>query len=383
VSLDAFGEGERIADLTGLAVGERMLLAWVTYFDDGAAALRRKGSRPSSKAASPGAEPSKQGASVLVRPLDKDGEALGPAKVVSVKAVSSGGVALARASGSGSEVGLAWVGIDGGVGQVFVTRLSDTGDKQAQRMVSHSKTGCSDVGIATVTDGFVVAWVESKEPKTEVFVAKVGKDLARVGAERRVAEAKGEASDVRVVRRGDDVLVVWNDARKDGDGGVAAARLLTADLTVRGDPAVVVSATHHPRGLELSPFGDGVEVAWVEDGPSSGNAPTRSLFRARLDASTRSSAGKVAVPAIVDPTSVALDCDRVCRVVAPVDEHGELALYAFSFDGTQQELAPKRLFSIAGASTEDTSPILVNDWLFFAEDNMRGGGRIRKAKLAW
>ncbi len=80
---------------------------------------------------------------------------------------------------------------------------------------------------------------------------------------------------------------------------------------------------------------------------------------------------------------MALDCDRVCRVVAPVDEHGELALYGFSFDRTGSDVAPQRLFSITGVSTEDTSPVLVNDWLFFAEDNLRGGGRIRKAKLAW
>ena len=39
--------------------------------------------------------------------------------------------------------------------------------------------------------------------------------------------------------------------------------------------------------------------------------------------------------------------------------------------------------SLTGVSTEDTSPVLVKNWLFFAEDNLRGGGRIRKAKLAW
>jgi len=89
---------------------------------------------------------------------------------------------------------------------------------------------------------------------------------------------KGEASDVRVVRRGDDVLVVWNEGRKDGGGGVAAARLLTSDLTVRGDPAVVVSAPRHPRGLELSSFGDGVEVAWSKTRRWPGARPTELCF---------------------------------------------------------------------------------------------------------
>src|SRR5258708_40182613 len=33
VSLDAFGEGDRIADLAALPLTDRILLAWVTYFD--------------------------------------------------------------------------------------------------------------------------------------------------------------------------------------------------------------------------------------------------------------------------------------------------------------------------------------------------------------
>jgi hypothetical protein len=89
------------------------------------------------------------------------------------------------------------------------------------------------------------------------------------------------------------------------------------------------------------------------------------------------------VQAALDPTSVALDCDRICRVVVPVADHGELALYGFWYDGSQGPGTPQHLFSFSGVSTEDTSPVLVGDWLFFAEDNLHGGGRIRKVKLAW
>jgi hypothetical protein len=34
-------------------------------------------------------------------------------------------------------------------------------------------------------------------------------------------------------------------------------------------------------------------------------------------------------------------------------------------------------------SIEDVNPVMGRDWLFFAEDNLRGGGRVRKARLAW
>ena len=58
-----------------------------------------------------------------------------------------------------------------------------------------------------------------------------------------------------------------------------------------------------------------------------------------------------------------------------------LALATASEGGAPPPAA--RLTSIAGVSTEDTNPVIARDWLFFAEDNLRGGGRIRKAKLAW
>jgi hypothetical protein len=408
ISLDSFGEGERIADLSAISVGDRILLGWVTYFDEGSAALRgKKTGRSSPKTPAAATETTKLGASVVVRALDKDAEALGPPKVVSFKGVSAGGIAFARGAALRSdallakgtrgeaapakgapprgEVALAWVGKDAGLGQVFLTKLSDDGDKLAQKMITHAKTSCSDVGVAAVSDGFVAAWIESSEAKTEIVATKVSRDFSRVGPERRLAESKGEASDVRVTSLGDEVLVLWSEARDQGDGGIGAARLTVADMTVHGDPALVLSAPRHPRGIDLSRFGEGVELGWVEDaplGPADAGAPTRSLFLAHLDAMAKSPSGRAAVPVLADPSSVAVDCERVCRVVVPAGERGELALYGFSYDGTTPSPL-RRIASLAGVSTEDTSPVLVKDWLFFAEDNLRGGGRIRKAKLAW
>jgi hypothetical protein len=89
------------------------------------------------------------------------------------------------------------------------------------------------------------------------------------------------------------------------------------------------------------------------------------------------------VPVPADPSSVAIDCERVCRVIVPVAERGELAIYGFSDDGANKSPFARRIASFSGVSTEDTSPVIVKDWLFFAEDNLHGGGRIRKARLAW
>src|SRR5947207_719416 len=76
VSLDAFGEGDRIADLAALRVGDRTLLAWVTYWDPNPLPVS-KSPRARSSAQAPSPVTSKQGASVMVRALDQAAEPLG------------------------------------------------------------------------------------------------------------------------------------------------------------------------------------------------------------------------------------------------------------------------------------------------------------------
>jgi len=381
LSLGAFPEGERIADLAAVAVDDRILLAWVTYFDDGAASARRGRSAGRARAKAPAsAEPPNKGASVMVRLLDKNGDPFAQPYVISTKAVSIGGVAVAPSSGTRHDVGLAWVGKDNGVGQVFVTRVSPAGEK-TQRMITRSKVGCSDVALTAAGPGWIAAWVETHEDKAEIFAAQIGRDLGKVGVERRIAESRGEASNLRVIARGDEVLAAWSEVRSEGEGGIFVARLLAADLSVRGDPVVVAPTLRHALGLEAALLGEGAAIGWVEEGPVGSSA--RAAFLASVDSAPRGPSERISAVVAADPSSIALDCDRVCHVVVPGAERGELVLYGFSYDSSRKPEVPVRLAAVAGVSTEDVSPVLVKDWLFFAEDNLRGRGRIRKAKLAW
>jgi hypothetical protein len=384
VALGALAEGERIADLAVLAQSDRFLLAWVTYFDGGGPPMRAAARGGAKQASAPPAQ--QRGASVVVRALDAEGEAIGAANIISVKADSIGGVSLAAASSGQGEAGLAWVGKDAGVGQVFVTRLSRSGEKQAQRMLTRSKEGCSDVALVGHKDGFIVAFVDSRDGGPGVYLAKVGKDLQRLGPERLVSRAKGEASDVRMLARGDELIVAWAEARQNPElYGIFVARALASDLTLRGDPTRVVLAPRHAKGIELGALDDGVALGWVEDsatgGAATANVP-RTAALIRLDAALRGNAEPIRVALPVQPSSLALDCDRPCRVVVAGSEADELTFYGFLFDGKLPQPAA-RLASIPAVSTEDTNPVVARDWLFFAEDNLHGAGRIRKAKLAW
>jgi len=384
-SLDAFGEGERIADLAAVPLGDRILLAWVTYFDPNPLQTA-KPPRARGSAQPPAPAASAQGASVTVRAIDKAGDPAGLPTVVSMKAESVGGVALAAKGGPREDVALAWVGKDGGVGQVFLTQLSTSGEKQTQRMLTHSKGGCSDVTLASTQSGWLVGWIDSHDGLADINVAKVGKDFARIGTEHRVAQIKGEASELHLVIRGDDVVLAWNEVRADAAlSGIFATRLASTDLAVRGDSVRVVPAATHARGLDVSALEDGVVVAWTEEAPSGKTeTPTkRTVVLARLDSSLRLVGEPVRPLLTSDPSSVVLDCDRTCRVVVPGADQGQLAFYGFAYEGGRTANPPARLAVIPQASTEDVSPVLVRDWLFFAEDNLHGGGRLRRAKIVW
>jgi hypothetical protein len=392
LALGAFAEGERIADLAVLPQADRYLLAWVTYFDGGApstspqprtAGKKAPAPKTTQKATPPGQKP---GATVAVRALDQEGETLGEAIVISVKGVSIGGVSLAPSASAGGEAALAWVGKDAGISQVFVTRLSRNGEKQAQRMVTRTKEGCSDVALVRHKDGFIVAYVDLRDGKAGVYLAKLGKNLEPVGAERVVARAIGDASDVRMLARGDELIVAWAETRQNPEAyGVFTARLLSADLSLRADPTRVVLSAQHTKGVELGTFGDGVVLGWLEEphaDPAATQLASRAVALARLDPQLRPMAEPVRVSLPGRASSLSFECDSACRVVVAGAEGDDLAFYGFFFEGAVPPSAA-RIASIPSVSTEDTNPVVARDWLFFAEDNLHGAGRIRKAKLAW
>ena len=262
LSLDAFADGDRIADLTALAVEPQVLLAWVTYVDPGGGPSPKESQKRGGKGSPISARPT-MGATVSVRPLDPKLEPMAAPKVISAKADAAGGVSLAP-SANGDELALAWVGKDAGVSQVFLTRLSRAGEKQAQKMLTHAKGDCSDVALAKLGTGWVVAWVEQDANSATLYAAKVGRDLQRTSAEQVIARAKGEASQVRLMTRGDDVLLAWNETQGDSFSGVYAARLAADTVSLRSDPVRLAVSPGRVHGLRVAGFGEGLVLAWLE-----------------------------------------------------------------------------------------------------------------------
>jgi hypothetical protein len=351
-----------------------MLLAWVTYVDQVADQGKK---RP------PSTGPT---ANVVVRALNERGEPARPATTISSRAESLGGVAIAAAAG-GTEACVAWTGIDQGRAQVFLTRVGLDGQKQGQRMISRGKGTASDVAIASAADGWIVAWVETRDQEVEVHAAKASSKLDKFGTDRVVTHHAGDASEVRVVVRGDDVLLAWADARASlGSSDLYTARLALSDLGWRGDEAKLSSKPDHARGLRLAARGDDVLIAWIEKPPvERSSAPVSfAAVMARLDASGRLRTSPVRVPLTAAAGSIGVGCDgTVCKVALASAGGDALHLSGFVWDPAGPVPSPRKIASFDRVATEDVSINVLAEWLFFAEDNLKGEGRIRKLRVGW
>jgi hypothetical protein len=293
---------------------------------------------------------------------------------------------MATAAGA-AEVGVAWTGIDQGRSQVFLTRVGPDGQKKGQRMVSRAKGSASDVALAAVADGWIAAWVETRDGEVEVRATKVSRALDKVGAERVVTHHPGDASEVRVIVRGEEILLVWADARAgQGSSDVYTARLALSDLGWRGDEARLTSESDHARGLRVAARGDDVLLAWIETPPVERPSvlPLSAAVIAQIDSWGRLRASPRRVPADATAGSVGIGCDGSdCRVVLGSAGPDTLDLSGFVWNGSGTIPRPARIASFERVATEDVSLNVLGEWIFFAEDNLQGGGRIRKLRVAW
>jgi hypothetical protein len=214
----------------------------------------------------------------------------------------------------------------------------------------------------------------------------VNRELERIGDEHKIAETKGEASEVRLASEPSQVVLAWSEARdEEGTSGIFAARLAGDDLSLRAESARILPASRTASSLQLLRFQNGLVFGWVETA-----GPARGVALAWVDASFRGLPQPKVLAVPIEASSLAIDCgdlrsspSSTCRGVMSGAEQGQLSFYAFAYRPGETIEAATRLVVMAGPSTEDTSPVLIGGRLFFAEDNLRGGGRVRVAQLAW
>jgi hypothetical protein len=305
---------------------------------------------------------------------------------VSLRAHSLGGVALAAGDPARGQALLGWAAIDTKQPQLFATLVDTTGKKIAQRMLTKRSGELGDVAATFVGDGYMIAWVDERSGDAEVYAMKVNGALQTIAPERRLTNARGAATAVTLLRRKDDVLLSWADARDLDHPGWAdpyTMRLRPSDASPLGGEVRVAETSLHSHSPVLTAFGTATAVAWVEADPG-GTANDRSgVMLAELDAAGRPTAEPTLVR-VGDgvPTGVALECASArCRGVIGVETSGRGELRGFSWSkGSVPKLV--RLAGLSAPGAENVMPTLVDGELIYA-DQVDRHGIVRRMSIDW
>ncbi len=412
VTSDVLGTGDRIADLDVTSQGDRVFAAWVTYVAPGGKGRRARRAHVEDAAVAPSAK-------VLVRAFSDQGDVLGPPVAISVRADFVGGVALApaptltpspspapaasasppRASAKDTaptrteraspeaDACLAWVGKDGPLSQVFLTKLGHAGEKGLTRVVSHSTRGTSQVALVAVREGWVVVWVDQRDDQPEVYALRVDRELRPATVERRITHTGADVSALRAISHGDDVVLAWSKQRGDrGVSDLSTTRLDASELKPRGEDTLIATTPQGCEAIELGALGEDVVAGWIEqDRADRDKGEWRSsALLARIPASGSPVPTPSRIALTASATSLALSCAaKECHVVVAASKDEVLELHGAVWTGRDVGAPPAKLATIADAAPEDVSPVLSRDWLFFGDDNLHGGGRLRRMKVRW
>ncbi len=417
--VSALYDGDHLSKVAAADVpGGGTLAAWVTYYLEQPTIRSAKGKKPKAN------NDDGPAATLGVRAIGADG-AVKPPVVISQKALSIGGVALAPAppvsEGKKPETLLTWVARERGEPHVFATKLAADGTKLAQKgitVVRRNNSGGGGGGgkkdkisvpneaayVAAAyaggggdgNDGWVVAWTDTRDGNAEIYAAKLDRSLGKVVPDKRITEAVGDSAEVQIAIRGKEVFLVWSDARQSPDEGTGDIYLARLDLTTLkkiGPEVKLFASGLHSRTPQIVPWGKGFLVSWIEasaegkgDATVNGDAGLRI---AQIDEKGR----VLSTPLLVKGTdkstvtSSSLACSpKKCRGVLAWTLGDSRLLGAFDLVPGQEPSAPKTIAALVGGVTQDVSPSFSGagaDSLFFADDAVGGSGRVRWMKIDW
>ncbi|UQA60206.1 TolB family protein [Polyangium aurulentum] len=398
-AVTALYDGDHLAEVSSAELsGGGSLVAWVTYFIEGGE-IGKKPKKADDTLATLG-----------IRAISPTGVP-GQTQVLSRRAVSIGGVALAHApSEKGPETALVWAQRDKNESQVQVAKLGPDGAKIAHKPLTAvprkpSKEGVpsevSDVAVAYAPptdpakndDGWIVAWVDTRDGNAEIYVARVDRTLRKVVPDRRITQAPGDSAEVQIAVRGTDTFLVWSDARQspeEGYGDIHAVRLDTRSLQKVGAETRLFASAAHSRSPSVSLSGNKVVVAWIEEAAAEAKPGEDPGVRVAMLDERGALAGPTQLVRGEEGsavTSVALTCSGPkCRGVLTSALRETMILDAFELSPGAPPGPLKALATLTGGVNVDVSPSFAGpsaSSLFFGDDVAGGPGRVRFMTIAW
>ena len=366
-------ESAPLSDIAVATVGERRLIATLTYFDPSTPYVRRKTPAPDGRYA-----PIRAELRVTVRNRDKE---IG-AHIISYRARSLGGISLAS---SGQQALLAWSAMDRKKPQVFVTLLDADGKRRKQKVLTYTKKGeISAVGAVALKDGWAVAWIDTRHGHPEVYVVKLDAQLKRISPERRLARTVGSVSGLSLLARGEVVLLARTEARSHAQGvqDVVLSALNASDLSAIDEERVVAPGQGHAHSCRLAARGSGAVLSWVVD--QMGSLGGGAVLLAKLD--SRGAAVGAPDRLAVDSgplSAIATRCtEKECQVALNVQRGSSRGLEALRWGGAEvSDIRP--LAPLSPRLRDAIPPVFGDATLYYADSSGEERGVLRQLEVDW
>ncbi len=269
--------------------------------------------------------------------------------------------------------------------------MNDKGRRTSEAQITSSKGNASDAAIVAVPGGWVVAWVDSRDGNGEVYAARLDRSLNRIGEDRRITKAAGDASDVTLLAQGDRVWIAWADPRESPNDGLAdiwVAALRAKDGTRMTDEQRVAATAAHSRSPSLGIVEGAPLVAWIEEAPLGLDASQMQAYgamTAQLDEHGRPEQAPSKLPVAGDglATGVVLQQhDNSIRAFLARSGRGYLEIDALLIGRDARRAYP--LLGVEGPSSMDPSITPLGDSLLYADEGKElGTRRLRRASIVW
>ena len=172
---------------------------------------------------------------------------------------------------TGTSYALSWNDNESGDHEIYLARLSATGEPLGTTRVTSSAGESLFSSLAWTGSGFGVIWNDSRTP-AGVYFARLAPDGAVVGTEKLVADGAGIGGQRSLTWTGSEHVMSFEDDA-DGDYDVFVARLDESG-TALGEPVRVTSAAGDSLGSATAPAREGIGLGWVDaqDGPAAPHA---------------------------------------------------------------------------------------------------------------
>lgn len=310
--VETIASGQEYDDLAAVRLGPSTLVATMTNALDVPRSSRRT-----------------RGAKVTLDLVDDDGHLLAPARTLTSRALSAGGIALAAGPAADPRAAVAWIARRGSAPEVDVALIDRSGQSLREVHLTGMNGDASNVAVAWAKTGWIIAWVDDRDGNGDVYAARLDPDLTRAGPDQQIRRAPGDASDLALAVGDDVAWIAWSDPRespREGVSDIFASTLRLEDAARTGDEVRVLSSALHSRSPRLVTTSDGgALVAWIEEAPAGIDAPGAAMV-ARLDRTARVVGAPSALP--LPPhervTEVALEreIDEVRAVVVDASPDG-------------------------------------------------------------